>query len=892
MRGRLRWTIAFFLLVGLVWPVSRLDIHADPPFDDLTPNEYSFSGRRGTNYTVTWDPLTYEFTIFTPDSTFPWDWIGFVNSNGAIAMAGHPDVASTFRFSNANSLSGLGVGDVMRVKAWDIINLAHLTKIGLVIGSGPSAQRAYLSEGTISQYMLAPHYIGYRVSVLGRTVTVHLSHLAPGELQAVGVIEVQLDDPTDAYLLVASDLEPRREYQQAVEYRSSSSTSLSFQDSEQAVRGYHSDGTEVFLYASSPLHSWSANNLSFQNYLAADTLDGRVVPGESDGRTALKVAAQPVQYFYVGNVILDSANRADPSSLLNALRDARLAALHQLPVLDAPNLPAFKFVLAISNLFGTYLINPQARVYYSDKAFPYTPDVLGPLVEVSELLPDAWLDAYRDYLDFIGQIRYQSPGDGYYWWKADIVGGSPLPGWYGHNIPDIFYRDHSNAVTHRYQYSDLYATALYLTSLHDYYRATADLAFVQAQEDVIRDAVAALQIFDTAYGADGNLFPHLLVPMGDLAYIEGIYPAETGSTIYAYEDAASLYQVLGDDSSATDLLDNYVAPMRADYDAVFWHNDSLFFLPRRDDRSSTGSGDYFEDFWVQTMLPPLWGDVGANRLEDLLNTFTRPEFYDADRNYRWLSTDSENYEPDYRFAAGYVMEGGFFNGVPNVIPAIAAYQLQQNVQADQYANDFYLDVWTRMGPYETMRQWSTTPAGMYLETSIYIEPLVGTWWLFEQALGLEVDGTTVTVAPRLGGQFVARDVRVTANGLSVVFDYARDASGCEHIEIHSNEGLTVNAPQVGTCVTFTPTSTPTDTPTPTETPTATPTPTHTPTATPTHTPTATPTPTNTPTATSTPTHTPTATPTHTPTATPTPTNTPTATSTPTDTPTATPTHTP
>jgi hypothetical protein len=796
MKGKFRWAIALFVLIGLMLPLMVLDTQADAPFDDLTPNEYTFTGRRGTTYTATWDPSTHEITISTPDGTFPWDWTAFVNSNGTIALAGHPDVASTFRFSSASSLSGLGTGDVMRVKAWDIISLAHLTKIGLVIGSGPSAERVYLSEGTISHYILAPHFIGYEVSVLGRTVTVRLSHLAPDTLQAVGVIEIQVDDPADAYLLVASDLEPRTRYQQAVEYRGSSDTTLSFQTVEQAVRGYGGDGTEAFFYASSPLSSWSAGNLSFDNYLDADALDEDVLAGQSDGRAALKVVAQPLQHFYVGNVILGADERNDPSPLTDALRDTRLSALNQLPTLDAPDLPAFKFVLALSNLFGTYLINPDARIYYTDKAFPYAADGLGPLIEVSELLPDTWFDAYRDYLDFVGQLRYQSPGEGVYWWRADVSGNPPLPTWYGSNIPDIFYRNRANSVTHRFQYSDLYSTALYLIGLNNYYLATGDIPFVQSQEDAIRDTVSALQIFDTAYGADGNLFPHLLVPMGDLARIEGVYPAESGYTIYAYEDAAHLYQVLGDDTSAADLLDNYVAPMRADYDATFWYTGAGFFLPRRDSRSRSGSGDYFSDLWTQTMLPPLQGDIGDSRLSDLLDTFTRPQFYDADHNYRWLSTDSENYEPDYRFVSGYVMEGGFFNGVPNAVPAVASYQLQQNAQADQYVNDFYLDIWTRMGPYETMREWDTTPAGMYLEASIYIEPLMGTWWLLEEAMGLRVNGTTVTVEPRLGGQFVARNVRVTANGLSVVFDYARDATGQEYIQIISNEGLTVVAPNV------------------------------------------------------------------------------------------------
>ncbi|MCP4537263.1 MAG: hypothetical protein GY832_08955 [Chloroflexi bacterium] len=794
MRKQICRIVMSITLVGLVLLLRPLSIKADAPFDDLTPNEYSFVGRRGATYTATWDPSTYEITIATPDGTFPWDWTAFVNSNGAMALAGHPDVVDTFQFSDSNSLLGLGTGDVMRVKAWDIISLAHLTKIGLVIGSGPSAQRAYLSEGVISHYTLAPHYIGYEVSVLGRTVTVRLSHVAPDTLEAVGIIEVQLDDPTNAYLLVASDLEPRTRYQQAVEYRGIGDTLLSFLSDEQAIRGRGGDGTEVFFYTASPLSSWSAHNRSFDDVLDADTLDESVVSGQSDGRAALKVVAQPVQHFYIGNVVLDSDERDDPSLLTNALRDARLSALNQLPTLDADDLPAFKFVLALSNLFGTYLINPEGRIYYTDKAFPYTADGIAPLTEIPALLPDAWLDAYHDYLDYIADIRYSSPSAGVYWWRADADGNPSLPSWYGHNIPDIFYRNRNNVITQRFQYSDLYSTALYIIALDDYYLTTADDAFIQTQEYAIRDAVSALQIFDTAYGNDGDLFPHLLVPMGDLIQIEGVYPTESAYTIYAYERAAHLYRVLDDDSSADDLLDNYVAPMRADYDATFWSGDSSFFLPRRDDRSRTGSGDYFDDFWTQSMLPPLRGDIGDNRLPDLLNTFTRTEFYDADLNYRWLSTDSENYRSDSWFVTGYTMEGGFFNGVPNVIPAVASYQLGENTQADQYANSFYFDVWTRMGPYETMRGWDTTPVGMYLETSIYIEPLVGTWWLFEESLGLSVDGITVTVEPRLGGEFVARNVRVTADGLSAVFNYARDDGGREHIQVLSNEGLVVVVP--------------------------------------------------------------------------------------------------
>jgi len=284
------------------------------------------------------------------------------------------------------------------------------------------------------------------------------------------------------------------------------------------------------------------------------------------------------------------------------------------------------------------------------------------------------------------------------------------------------------------------------------------------------------------------------MPMSDLAHTEGVYPSESAYTIYAYEDAAYLYQILSETGEAADLLNNYVTPMRTAYNETFWHADSDFYLPRRDTRSTTGSGNYFYDFWAQTMLPPLHGDIGDDQLSTLRDEFVEPRFYDTDYNYRWLSTDSDNYAPDNQFYPGYVMEGGFFNGVPNMVPAVASYQLEQNALADDYANDFYLDIWLRMGPYETMRQWDTTPDGMYLETSIYIEPLTGTWWLFKEAMGLQVDGTTVTVSPRMDGIFTARNVRITAAGLSAVFNYTRDASGEEYIHVTHNEGLIINAP--------------------------------------------------------------------------------------------------
>jgi hypothetical protein len=839
----------------------------------------TFTGRRGSSYTATWDNDTYQFTITTADGTFPWDWISFVGRRGAVALAGHDEVAETFAFSTPSSLDGLQAGDVMRVKAWDRLSLAHVTKIGLVIGSGGSAQRAWLGDGTITAYHLAPHYVGYRVEVLGRTVTVQLSHLQMDATTVVGAITVQLDDPTGARLYFVSDLEPAENYQQAVEYRNASNTTLGFDDTEQALWGEGSGSVRAYLYASAALESWSANNLSFDDYLNADALDGQIRSGESDGRVAAIVTASTEQHFYVGNGVLAEPDRSDPASLRASLRDARLAALDRLPRVSAPDKPGFDFVTAISNLFLTYLVNPEGNVHYTDKVFPYTPDNLMAMLEVPHLLPSSMLDAYRDHLDILSNWQYTSPSQGVYWWRADSLERPPLPSWYAGNVPDIVYRNQSNAVTHRYQYSDLYATAEYLTAYANYYRATGDDAPIQAHEAEIQAALDALKTYNSAYddefGEDGHLYPHLLVPMGDLAHIQGVYPGETASTIYAYEDAALLLDLLGEGAAATDLRDNYVTPMTDGFDAFFWDAGAAFYLPRRDARSETGSGDSYYDLWANTLHGPLRGDVGDTYLSSMLGTYTGAVFYDADNNYRWLSTDSDNYHPDSHFQYGYVMEGGFFNGAPSVAPAIGRYQLGQNAQGDQALQDFYLDVWIRMGPYETMRQWSSNPPGRYLESSIYMEPVISTLWLVKEALQLHVDGTTVTIAPAMGGEFAVRNLHVTSQGLTAALDYGRDADGCEYVDVLSNDGLTLVTPQVGQCD---PTPTPTDTPTETPTSTPTATPTETPTATPTHTPTDTPT--------ATPTHTPTATPTETPTSTPTatPTETPTATATPTATP--------
>ncbi|MBC7251995.1 MAG: hypothetical protein H5T62_17175, partial [Anaerolineae bacterium] len=88
MQVRIRLTITITVLLSLLWSLSALDIHADPPFDDLTPNQYTFVGRRGTTYTATWDTDTYEVRINTPDGTFPWDWMSFVGPDGVNSLSG------------------------------------------------------------------------------------------------------------------------------------------------------------------------------------------------------------------------------------------------------------------------------------------------------------------------------------------------------------------------------------------------------------------------------------------------------------------------------------------------------------------------------------------------------------------------------------------------------------------------------------------------------------------------------------------------------------------------------------------------------------------------------------------------------------------------------------
>jgi hypothetical protein len=828
---------SLFIIIGWLVFSFLLPVSGSAELPAAASYTQSFEGRRGTAYTASWDPILYDVSIATPDGTFPWDWISFVGKRGAIALAGHDDVASTLAFSGPNPLQDLQTGDIMRVKAWDQVNLSHLTKIGLVIGSDSGSQRAWLGEGEISEYFFAPDHIGYHVSLFERNITVRLSHVQASSLQVSGVISVAIDDPSDARFYFASTLQPSDRYQQAVEFRHTVSTFLGYSPSEEAITGLGLGHVEVFMYSSAPILSWSAKDLSFDQYLSQDILDGEIYSGQSSGRAALNVAADYHQYFFLGNHILQEPLRSNPEPLLEDMRQARLANLNEMPILNAPEMPGFDFINILSNLFLTYLVNPQGNIFYTDKVFPYTADNLMALTEFPEILPQGMMQAYRDYLEKLGEWQYASPSQGKYWWRADVPGNPDLPLWYAGNIPENVYRDKHGHLQARYQYSDLFGTAEYLIALASYYRYTGDTAFIQSKHSNITAAVNALKEYNAAYaqeyGSDGHLYPHLQVPMGDLYKIEGVYPAESAMAIYAYEDTALLLTLLGDHAGAQDLLQNYADPMRSGYDGFFWRHEYQFFLPRRDARSSTGTGEYYRDFWVHTLYPALTGDIGKDRLGEMLAVYTSDRFLDEDNNFRWLSDNSENYKPDQFFLDGYVMEGGFFNGAPNAAAPIAYYQLGMGFEGDAIAQELYFDVWTRMGPYETMRQWQWPgkPTGLYLEASIYVEPLISTLWLLKEALKLEVNGTHVTIAPILGGEFIVQNLHVTSNGKRAVIDYWREANGCEFINIVSNTGLVIHTPKVGPCdgpptptPTYTPTSTRTPTPTITPTPVFTPTP--------------------------------------------------------------------
>jgi len=164
------------VLLGSTWAVE------DNPSVVRAAGSLDFGGRRGTTHTANWDTTTYEATITADGNLFPWDFISFVGERGAISLCGNPDLPYVFAWSTPSAIEGVAAGDLVRVKGSDNLSFAHVGKIGLVLGSGPEAQRAWLSEGTILEYELGPEYVGYRAQVLGRAVTVRLSHLAVGRV--------------------------------------------------------------------------------------------------------------------------------------------------------------------------------------------------------------------------------------------------------------------------------------------------------------------------------------------------------------------------------------------------------------------------------------------------------------------------------------------------------------------------------------------------------------------------------------------------------------------------------------------------------------------------------------------------------------------------------------
>jgi hypothetical protein len=226
----------------------------------------------------------------------------------------------------------------------------------------------------------------------------------------------------------------------------------------------------------------------------------------------------------------------------------------------------------------------------------------------------------------------------------------------------------------------------------------------------------------------------------------------------------------------------------------------------------------------------------------MLAALTGPDFLEPEGDLHWLAKGSQSFATPGRwgistnYTNGWWLEGGYLV-LPNIIPALGYYQLGQVVNAETYANIF-LDKWVHYGPHEAVMEYNGQMPGRFAESSLFIEMASATTWLLQQSLGIEVNGTQVNVIPQLSGQFVVRNVQVTSQGLSVVFDYARDAQGKEWINITRNDGLNVYAPGAGQSATATPTSTctptlitaATETPTPIRTNTAIPN-THTPTRT-------------------------------------------------------------
>ncbi|RMF39609.1 MAG: hypothetical protein D6755_14145, partial [Anaerolineae bacterium] len=555
-----------------------------------------------------------------------------------------------------------------------------------------------------------------------------------GTLDFVTLISVTLDDPSDAQLIFATDLEPAISYTYGVEYHNSPDTQLAYDAAQEAIQGtaQMNGGDELaywaragqpvraYLYASQPLLGWSASNQPLDAYLNAETLDESVASGYNDGRVAIAIQAQYTQYFYIGTTVLADPMRTDPTPQWEALRAARLENLHRLPVMSADALPGLALTSMLANLLNSYLINPQGRVYAADRMFIYTPDSLLPLISYPALIPPDWQDTYRDLLDTFAAQAYPSPpvhGTDMYWWKLDLGGPSPLPDWYGGNISDLPIYLPDDSLYNRRQFSDVHSTTEYLVALRAYYQISGDLAFIQAHESTIDALTLSLQNFDTTYDAefasDGLLFPHVMMSVADLSTLDGVYPAESAATIYAYEAAADLLDALGRHADAQALRNNYAAPMRAAFDATFWNASAAFYMPYADQRNADGKADgqMYQDKWSNNLLFSLRGDVGATHKAEVLSTYTAPGvFYEPGGHVHWLSTDSEHFmdhggygiSPAYN--NGYIMEGGFFSMLSALAP-IGYYQMGNTSAGDQYAAIF-LNQWLQMGPYETMMEYN------------------------------------------------------------------------------------------------------------------------------------------------------------------------------------------
>ena len=125
-----RAVVPFVVLTFIIAQFSPAGSQSGSAFADLTPNQLTFTGRRGASYTAAWDPSTGSITFTTPDSTFPWDWISFVGQAGAVALNGYPNVGATMARADPTVLDGAAPGDLLRVKGSGVLGLAQLTKSG------------------------------------------------------------------------------------------------------------------------------------------------------------------------------------------------------------------------------------------------------------------------------------------------------------------------------------------------------------------------------------------------------------------------------------------------------------------------------------------------------------------------------------------------------------------------------------------------------------------------------------------------------------------------------------------------------------------------------------------------------------------------------------------